>query len=285
VSEPPQPGYASTPFADSALGGVQAFRHSGIQNEGSGFAVQGPGEGAQAFRHSGIQEGQPVRRSSLIPHPSSFPTPNTQHPTPNTQPAIPQLTYLGQTQELFLIAEGGGRLWIIDQHVAHERVLFDRLTASSDPEASEALLIPVTVELDRSRSLALDENREALAELGFVIEPFGAGRYLLRSVPRSLLGRNYEVAFRDMADELSELSRGGQVRLRREEVAMAAAGRSCKSAVKAGQKLSTGEIEQLLADLRHARNPHTCPHGRPVFLTYEPADLDRLFGPRPCRVS
>ncbi|HEU4752302.1 MAG TPA: DNA mismatch repair protein MutL, partial [Armatimonadota bacterium] len=112
--------------------------------------------------------------------------------------------------------------------------------------------------------------------------PFGPGRYALRSVPRSLLGQNYETVFRDLVDELVELSRGGQVKLRKEEVAMAAAGRSCKRAVKAGQKLSAAEMERLLSELREARNPYTCPHGRPVFLTFSEGDVAALFGNRSC---
>lgn len=197
--------------------------------------------------------------------------------------AIPELAYLGQSQDLFILAAGGDQLWIIDQHVAHERVLFDRLTApESRREPSEALLIPVSIEVDRPRALALEEHRGLLDELGFVVEAFGPGRCVLRAVPRSLIGRNYEQVFHDLADELAEQSQGGQYRLRKEEVAMAAAGRSCKSAVKAGQKLSTVEIEQLLSDLRTARNPHTCPHGRPVFLTYSEDEIARLFGGVSC---
>jgi DNA mismatch repair protein MutL len=202
---------------------------------------------------------------------------------PDAPSAIPALTYLGQSQDLFILAMGDGKLWIIDQHVAHERVLFDRLTApGGGPEPAEGLLVPITMEVDRPRTLALEDHRELLEQLGFVIEPFGMGRFVLRAVPRSLIGRNYERVFHDLADELAEQTQGGQVRLRKEEVAMAAAGRSCKSAVKAGQRLSEPEIERLLEDLRHARNPHTCPHGRPVFLTYDQPEIERLFGAQVC---
>jgi DNA mismatch repair protein MutL len=197
--------------------------------------------------------------------------------------AVRELTLLGQAQDLFILAEGDGRLWIIDQHVAHERVLFDQMTApGAAREPSETLLIPVTLEVDRAHALALDEHLDLLADLGFGVEPFGPNRYRLQRVPRSLVGRNYEAAFRDLADELAERSHGGQVKLRKEEVALAAAGRSCKRAVKAGNRLSQAEMERLLADLRSARNPYTCPHGRPVFLTFEPDDIAALFGSRTC---
>jgi DNA mismatch repair protein MutL len=197
--------------------------------------------------------------------------------------AIPALTYLGQSQDLFIFAVGDGKLWIIDQHVAHERVLFDRLTAPGvAAEPAEPLLMPITLEVDRPRALALEDHRGLLDELGFVVEPFGPGRFVMRAAPRSLIGLNYERVFHDLADELAEQTQGGQVRLRKDEVAMAAAGRSCKSAVKAGQRLSEPEIQRLLEDLRHARNPHTCPHGRPVFLSYNQREIERMFGAQSC---
>lgn len=205
-------------------------------------------------------------------------------PTPQGEgTAIPPLTLLGQAQDLFILAEGGGQLWVIDQHVAHERILFDRLTANSRvSEPPQPLLINTTLEVDAAQALALEEHREPLARLGFTVEPFGPGRYTLRGVPRALIGRNYETVFRDLADELTEQSQGGRTRLPDEELAAVAAGRSCKRAVKAGQALSRQEIEELLRELRSTRNPYTCPHGRPVFLAYDRRELAALFGRQSC---
>jgi DNA mismatch repair protein MutL len=201
----------------------------------------------------------------------------------NERTGIGELHLLGQAQDLFILAVGGGRLWIIDQHVAHERVLFDRMTAvDAGRETAEPLLLPVMLTLTGPQSLALEEHAATLKELGFRVEAFGPARFRLSSVPRSLLGLNYEQVFRDLVDELAEQSQGGRIRLRKEEVALAAAGRSCKSAVKAGQRLSRAEMEQLLRDLREARNPHTCPHGRPVFLEYDQASVGALFGGATC---
>ncbi|MFN3653169.1 MAG: DNA mismatch repair endonuclease MutL [Armatimonadota bacterium] len=215
--------------------------------------------------------------------PPSAPAAAAPRPEVEEAPSLEALTLLGQAQELFILAEGGGKLWVIDQHVAHERVLFDRLTApGAAAEPAEPLLLPATLDLDRTRALALEEHAELLAELGFVVEPFGAARFRLRAVPRSLLGRDYAAAFRDLVDELAEQSHGGQVRLQKEQVAAAAAGRSCKRAIKAGQRLSTAEMERLLEELRRARNPYTCPHGRPVFLTWEEDEVAALFGDATC---
>jgi DNA mismatch repair protein MutL len=118
--------------------------------------------------------------------------------------------------------------------------------------------------------------------MGFAIEPFGDNNYIVRAVPLSLVGKNYEQALRDMVDELSALSEGGRIHLRREQVAMAAAGRACKAAVKAGKSLSRAEMIRLLADLRQTRNPYTCPHGRPIFLTFDEDEIAGLFGGPPC---
>jgi DNA mismatch repair protein MutL len=191
---------------------------------------------------------------------------------------------VGQARDLFMIAEGSGRLWILDQHVAHERILFDRLTDPNRPEAeaAEALLIPLTLQFDNRQSLVLEEYREALGQMGYEIEPFGRDSFVVRAIPHSLLGRNYEQALRDTVDELTELSQGGRLQLRREQLAMAAAGRACKAAMKAGQPLSLEEMQQLITDLRASRNPYTCPHGRPIFVAFEPEEIAKLFGEVRC---
>src|SRR5439155_4964898 len=168
------------------------------------------------------------------------------------RPPLAELRPLGQARDLFLIAEGAGRLWILDPHVAHERIIFDRLTDPDRPEAeaAEPLLIPLALQLGNREALVLEEYRTALGEMGYDIERFGKGSFVVRAIPRSLLGRNYEQALRDTVDELTELSQGGRLQLRREQLAMAAAGRACKAAMKAGQPLSPEEVERLLTDLR-----------------------------------
>jgi len=267
------------PFADPS--GSAARTQRPTQREA---ASRAPISRWQPTEPPGVAAGEP--EEGRIPHPvAAPPLPAALNPDlcATAERGIPELTLLGQAQNLFILAEGGGRLWVIDQHVAHERVLFDRLTSPGpNSEPSEQLLIPVSLSVDRSQALALEDHRGLLAELGFEVEPFGVTEYVLRSVPRSLLGRNYEVVFKDLAHELAERSDGGEIRLRKEEVAAAAAGRSCKSAVKAGQNLGLQEVEQLLADLRQARNPHTCPHGRPVFLTLDQAEVAALFGGASC---
>ncbi len=295
AAAPPAPAAEETgplPFAQSAIGGrvpPQRWQSPGRTPDRDPHPSAGP---ALTHGYSGTE----TARAPLPPDFDPFEeTPATR--TVDARPAAPRVTppvaepprhaiaelaLLGQVKELFILAEGDGKLWVIDQHVAHERVLFDRMMAATGgAEPAEPLLLPPTLQVDRTQALALEEHRELLAELGFGVEPFGPNRYRLVSVPRSLLGRNYEAVFRDLADELATQSHGGQVKLRKEEVASVAAGRSCKTAVKAGQTLSTAELEQLLLDLRSAQNPYTCPHGRPVFLTFAPEEVAALFGNGP----
>jgi DNA mismatch repair protein MutL len=259
VTPPIIPG---TPFADSVLGRGEEWRHvrSSLTPRPSGDWRQGTDQGLRTPEHR---------------------APDAEHLSP---PPLAELRPLGQARDLFLIAEGAGRLWILDQHVAHERILFDRLTDPDRPEAeaAEPLLIPLTLQLDSRQALVLEEYRTALGEMGYEIEPFGKDSFVVRSIPHSLLGRNYEQALRDTVDELAELSQGGRLQLRREQLAMAAAGRACKAAMKAGQPLSLSEMEQLIADLRASRNPYTCPHGRPIFVAFQPEEIARLFGEGSC---
>jgi DNA mismatch repair protein MutL len=220
------------------------------------------------------------RPAALIP-----PSEPGREPAPpvGARPAFAALQPIGQVRDLFVLAEAEGKLWIIDQHVAHERILFDRLTRpDAPPEPAEPLLIPVTLTLEPREMLALQAHQEALAELGFAVEAFGPRQFVVRAIPHSLLGQNYEQALRDMIDELADLSNGGRTHLRRDQLAMAAAGRACKAAIKAGQPLSQNEVEGMLEELRHTRNPYTCPHGRPIFLLYSPEDIAALFGGKGC---
>jgi DNA mismatch repair protein MutL len=287
--DPPSPQHAgsdpSLPFADAALwqpGG----RPPASPRYGSPSIPMTPprspaGEPpAHDPRPASDDPFVPEHRPTAAPGRPVAPSPATapQGPTPG----IPVLTPIGQVRDLFLLAEGEGRLWIVDQHVAHERILFERLADPARRETAEPLLFPLTLPLDQRQALVLEEHRGVLGEMGFVIEPFGDNNYIVRAVPISLVGKNYEQALRDMIDEMSALSEGGRVHLRREQVAMAAAGRACKAALKAGKGLSHAEMTRLLADLRHAHNPYTCPHGRPIFLQFNEEEIATLFGELTC---
>lgn len=262
------------PFAEAALGP-------------GGWGRRAPGEPPPARPHSPPRIPPPAppaaRASDVSPERTAGAQPSSTAPTPGIPaPGIPELVPVGQVRDLFLLASGEGRLWIVDQHVAHERILFERLADPAGRESAEPLLLPLTLPLDQRQALVLEDHRGLLGEMGFVIEPFGDNSYLVRAVPISLVGKNYEQVLRDMVDEMSALSEGGRVHLQREQVAMAAAGRACKAALKAGKTLSDAEMARLLADLSQTRNPYTCPHGRPIFLTFDEKEIAALFGETAC---
>lgn len=189
---------------------------------------------------------------------------------------LPALRVFGQSNSTFIIAEGPAGLYMIDQHAAHERVLYDLLDEqlSGGTVQSQALLEPVSLSLTPEQMLALDENRELLTRAGFALEPFGTDACLVRAIP-TLAGRGgpadlvYEV--------LNELQTAPQPSSARER---ALAAMACKAAVKAGATLDVQEMRELVAQLERTARPATCPHGRPTMIHLSHTQLEREFGRR-----
>ncbi len=193
----------------------------------------------------------------------------------------PALRYLGQVAGTFLLAEGEDGLYLIDQHAAHERVRYeeylDRLAAGG--EAAQVLAAPLPVRVGAGGVAAWREADAALRRMGFVAEEFGPDALLLRAAPpwAATPDEAFLAALDRMADgppgapEEAAGGEGDAERLAR--VAMA----SCRSSVRGGDRLSAAEAASLLAMLAGARNPFTCPHGRPTTVRLTHADLERLF--------
>ena len=191
---------------------------------------------------------------------------------------VPLLRAVGQVGASYLVAEGPDGIYLIDQHAAHERVLFERLMAQvkSGQLESQALLEGITVELPAHQIPLLQENAEVMRSLGFEIEDFGPQAFRLRAVPAVLHRMSPERALWAVVDDLDE----DETPLAGELEARVAA-RVCKAAaVKAGQVLSLAEQEQLLRDLERCQTPRTCPHGRPTMIHLSVAALERQFGRR-----
>jgi DNA mismatch repair protein MutL len=196
--------------------------------------------------------------------------------TPRSRPKLPMLRVLGQLGQTYIIAEGPGGMYLIDQHTAHERVLYERFTAARERKAvaSQQLLSPVPLELTPHQQAAMAEHLEALTELGFEIEPFGGETYLLRAVPAALEKGDIGQAVAEILDELAEEGSGET----REEKALITV--VCHSAVRAGQTLSMEEMRDLVRQLEETSLPHTCPHGRPTMIHLSAEQLAREFGRR-----
>lgn len=197
----------------------------------------------------------------------------------NMQPAltggIPLLRPIGQVASAYLIAEGPDGLYLIDQHAAHERVLFERFIAQRGQKIpAQSLLEPVSVELSGSSARVIDEQLTTLQELGFQVEPFGHNTFLIRTVPLLLVNMEPSAALRVLVEEFEE----DETPLRHEVEAWIIA-RICKrAAVKAGQILTTEEQHNLIRDLESCQSPRTCPHGRPTMIHLSVDLLERQFG-------
>jgi DNA mismatch repair protein MutL len=191
---------------------------------------------------------------------------------------VPLLRAVGQVGASYLVAEGPDGVYLVDQHAAHERILFEKLMESqrSGDLESQILLEPVTVEMAAKDSDLLGEQLETLRGLGFDIEEFGGRTYRVRSVPSLLSGLAPAQALEAVVTEFEE----DETPLLKETEARLAA-RVCKrAAVKAGQVLSLPEQERLLRDLENCRSPRTCPHGRPTMIHLSVEALERQFGRR-----
>lgn len=200
-------------------------------------------------------------------------------PQPPLPGGMPLLRLVGQVGTAYLVAEGPDGLYLVDQHAAHERVLFERFQAQRDKSASQVLLEPATVRLNAAQAELLQEQLSALAELGFEIEEFGPQTYKVRAVPALLVGSDAETALRAVVEDFEEDEKPLEKELQARLVA-----RICKrAAVKAGQTLAPEEQRQLLRDLEACASPRTCPHGRPTMIHLSIELLEKQFGRRGAR--
>lgn len=188
---------------------------------------------------------------------------------------LDDLRILGQVMNTFIIASTRRGIAIVDQHVAHERILYEYLCGLRGSAAVEKqrLLSPESVEFERGAAIALSEHLDDLREIGFDLEPFGPQAYLVRAVPAAAR-KDFRSILLDVAEEL--IATGGRVRPQaaRERIWITSA---CHMAVKAGDPLGEAEMEQLIRDLAETENPYLCPHGRPITITLTFDELLRRF--------
>ena len=234
--------------------------------------TEGPGWQQSSF--TGADDtNEDVRGGGLVTG-SEFETAQPQPTLPGSH--LPLLRLVGQVASTYLIAEGPDGLYLIDQHAAHERVLFDLLMSQFNANAipSQALLEPVVVELTPEKAGILEQQLEALLSLGFEIEPFGPNAFVIRSVPIVVDRTDPRLAIEAVVNAFEE----DETPLMAEAEARVAA-RVCKRmAVKAGQILSEEEQRNLLLNLESSQSPRTCPHGRPTMIHLSVNLLERQFG-------
>lgn len=191
-------------------------------------------------------------------------------------PDTSALRVFGQSNRTFIIAEGPNGIYMIDQHAAHERILFDRLDAAIDERdvAVQPLLEPLPVPLSPGQMQALEENGALLASMGLALEPFGNDSCLVRSVPAISSGASPGELVLEVLTQLETLPRSDSARER------ALAAMACKAAVKSGMMLDLQEMREIVMQLERTPRPATCPHGRPTMIHLSHMQMEREFGRR-----
>ena len=193
--------------------------------------------------------------------------------------ALAGLRVVGQIRQTYVVAEGPAGMYLIDQHAAHECVVYDQLRnrTGQRERAAQPLLAPLPAELSASQAATLEEYAGLLSEYGFRLEPFGDNAWLVRAVPATLAARGNS----DPATALTDLLDAVAV----EQVVMEwedalAATIACHGSVRAGMTLAHDEMDALLRQLETTDNPHNCPHGRPTVVHFTEYQLEREFGRR-----
>lgn len=190
--------------------------------------------------------------------------------------ALPALRVLGQIKATYIAAEGPDGMYLIDQHAAHERVLFERIKSDSraGSPSVQGLMEPVTVDLTPEQREIVDSRHSNVRGLGFHVEDFGGGTSVLRGVPAVIGPEDPAGSLRDVLDLMAE---GGGYESWDERAAYSLA---CHGAIRAGKSLTNHETEDLVRQLEQCSQPHTCPHGRPTMIHLSAARLEEEFGRR-----
>ena len=253
------------------------------QDEGSNSNVHTPEQGNLAMGFSAPRDPMPVEKAvpvvptsrqeldSLLPS-------TLNHESPPAQPLLSvPLKIIGVIGRLYVILESDRGLVLMDQHAAHERVLFEQMMTRMEAQetASQKLLLPETVELAPKDAEFVAGNADTLSQLGIGLSEFGERTFLLDALPPFVKARDPKEFVLTMIDELKAAGAGvNSMRLGEDMVAKTV----CRHAVKANDPLATPELDALLEDLRRCAMPYTCPHGRPTLIEMSYTELEKKFG-------
>jgi DNA mismatch repair protein MutL len=186
------------------------------------------------------------------------------------------LRVIGQLHNLYIVCESDGGLVIIDQHAAHERIFFERLKqrGNKQPPAAQKLLVPETLELSFREADILGQMLLDLKSLGLEIEPFGGNTFVIKAVPALLSGRELKPMICEMVEKTTAVGYSPGLESTLDQCRMVMA---CHGAIRANQQLSAAQIKGLLHQLDECENPSRCPHGRPTWVRWDLATLEKLF--------
>jgi len=196
--------------------------------------------------------------------------------TPPTLESLRTLHPLGQIRNSFILAVNEDGLWIIDQHVAHERVLFERVLRQRSVQRveSQRLLMPIVIELTPAQQAIFSEIAEELAHNGFEAEPFGSRSVAVKIAPAGVDASQIERLLGEIFEQVSREDQAINLEAVRTRIAASVA---CHAAIKVNMPLEQNKMEWLLAELAKTEHPMTCPHGRPVVLRYSMQDIQKAF--------
>lgn len=269
------------------------------ENDGSGTAPADHAllEGRQDYQEDHRQgPGQEYRQESLLQQPSAvreesqsyrYPMKDTEKrlmrserlqakhaPPVKKSEALPDVKVLGQFADLYILTESEGKLVLVDQHAAHERIMYEQVLKMRDMGWQE-LITPVTLELSTKEMTIIEDYIPFLEQIGFSISEFGPGAYVVTTVP-SIFGRLENPGI--VHDIISDLVSGGRIREDTEVYDRLCSTMACRAAIKAGAMCTPEQMQGLLRQLMLCENPYTCPHGRPTMVSFTKEELGKMFG-------
>jgi len=221
---------------------------------------------------SADRESQPDHTEMDLTFPSASRDARSAFPTSPTALLVP----LAQVQDSFIVAQSREGMALIDQHAAHERVLFEKLQdqLSTGHIFVQNMLMPISIDLGPAQAGILGEYLPELEKLGFSVEDFGNNTFIIKAVPALLVGADHKKLLLDILDEVNVHGKSGKMEKLRDEVLSVMA---CHPAIKVHRKLSQQEMEHLLDGLFRCRMPHTCPHGRPTIVRFSMDEIRKMF--------
>ena len=196
---------------------------------------------------------------------------NISKPTPK----FPPMTIIGQYNKTYILGEYDGTLYMVDQHAAHEKILFEKYLKEIQNGSIiiQPLMVPSVIDLSIDDYSYFEENKEIFQEAGFLLEEFGGNSLSLKEVPYFLGKLNPKKLFLEILDNLKNLGNGKTTEVKHNAIAS----KACKAAIKGNDKLEISEMIKLIEDLRYIDDPFHCPHGRPVIIKFTSTDIDKKF--------
>jgi DNA mismatch repair protein MutL len=191
-------------------------------------------------------------------------------------PTYPQVSPIGQLHGTYIVAQNEDGLFLIDQHAAHERINYERFydLFGQPEEASQELIVPITLEFTPSDASTLLQRLPNFARAGVLLEHFGGNSFIVRAYPHWLPVGEEQRIIEDMAEWILSEKQQVDIGKLREQAAIMC---SCKSSIRANERLTIAEMESLLQRLSQCRNPFTCPHGRPITVSFSTYELEKMF--------